>query len=385
MHKKSILIFILGLAFFLSITACSKKPVETSSEASEVSRVSTESVSSSSEATSSEAPKEPIDPSAANKKLAVIYTKVLDSIDSYSFGEFTDNENVTYRYALVNMNSSDYPQLLVSQDISYGISNIKFFAANDAMTKEVTSEESIPVGVARTGGFRGNVLQNENHDALGYWSFSSGNGDAQAESITCSVEKDALHLIRKITASGKIDTLPKEKGSEIEFIDIQDRTMLENLSAVKDGAFRKTPKEKLTKPSQKSENNSTKDKNSLTAQIEEERAAGKMVVTGTVRVFSHDEMVKFQKLKKDIFPDHGETYLMLVMDKPNTLRLQASGSPESLHYGKYTGNLLTLRDDMARYEGQHITVSFGSDDGFLPSSFDLPVGTPIMKKIKVLK
>lgn len=141
MNKKLVKIIPITLCMFLTFTSCSEKENKISSEVS---------VAIQKEATEATEEKQ-IDKSKNNKKIADIYTKVLDNIDTYTFVEYGEEGNITYSYDLVNTNSSDIPQLVVLQNTDYGLANIKIFSPDDAFTKEITSDEIYPIGVASAG------------------------------------------------------------------------------------------------------------------------------------------------------------------------------------------------------------------------------------------
>lgn len=314
-----------------------------------------------------------------NKKLSKLYNKILDNVDSYTFFDSTEKTTVTYSYALVNMNTSDFPQLLVSQNSNYGLSYIKFFSSNEDFTKEITSDEIITIGVAPAGGFRGGINQNETLDSLIYTSFYSGNGDCAEEKISSLLENNKLTIKRKVYWKGKINKLPKKKVLEINFIDISDRKKLENLAKTPDMEFKKSN----TKTNDTEKNINKNDTNSLQSSIKSEQDKGKMVVEGVVKIFNHEELKAFQKLNPKILPNMKETYVVLVMKDYVDVNMISGGYPGK-HYYKRKVNLISLPKDMIKYKNQNITISFTKDDGHWQSDVSLPMNAPRMHKVNVL-
>ena len=274
------------------------------------------------------------------------------------------------------MNKSDVPDLIVLQNTEYGISIIKIFSTNSDFTQEITSDENLTIGVARAGGFRGNIHQNKNHNALIYNTLSSGTGEGTIEEITSSIENNNLQLKKELIWEGRNDKSPEMNLFEIKYSDISDRKAIENLASIIIGEFRKTVYQSNDKNETEQENNS------IESQIQEEIDAGKMVVSGLVKVFNHDEMVEYQDFDPEILPDMGESYVVLILEEPEEITMHSGGGPD---YLTRTTNLIKLPDDMNNYEGQNITISFGSDDGFWQSDVSLPMDAPRMREVKVLK
>lgn len=372
MNKKLIKISSLTLALALSLAACSEKPNENTEDSSEI--VQKEDVA---DEKKEEKVEEEKNPSENNEKLAKLYNKVLDEIDSYKISGIEDGE-FTYSYALVKTDQADYPQLLVAEETDFGISYLKLFTANDDFTDVFHDEDPISIGVASTGGFRGMLAQNADCNALIYTTFMSGTGEGQQEKITSSVEDDILKLEREVIWEGRIDTLAPDDSKEIEFFEIDDRDKLNDLAKIKDGEYIKSLDQAKDEKEESKENT---DK-SLEEKIKAERNAGNMVATGVVRVFNHNEMIAYQKLNPKMLLDMGEYYAVLILDKPMDVTMQSGGGG-----GDYTRNvgIIGLPEDMMDYDGKNITISFTNTDGHWQSDVSLPMDAPRMHQVKVLE
>lgn len=390
--KKLIKLTSLGLVLILSLTACSEKPKEVSENTSEV--VENEEVVSDSgedkteeDLKNEEEAKEEENQSEINQKLAKLYNYVLDDINSYEFSDVEDGK-YTYSYALVKTDESDYPNLLVAQDTDFGLSYLKFFTANDDYTDVLYDDEMFSIGVAPAGGFRGFVAQNADYDALIYTTFMSGTGEGQEEKITTSVEDDDLKLEREVIWEGRIDTKAQDESYEIEFSEIEDRDKISDLSTIKDGEYVKSLEEENDGEEEASEENkeepsaSQKERESLESKIQAEQNLGNMVATGSVRVFSHAELLDYQQVNPKAVPDTGKYYAILLLDKPMDVTVQ-SGAGD----GAITRNvdMIGLPEDMMNYDGQYITISFGTNDGHWQSDASLPMFAPRMHQVKVLE
>lgn len=383
----------LALCFALSMSACSEKTKENSTKPTNQTKIETASekedkkISKSNEndkninETSDVEEKE--DLSENNIRLSSLYNKVLDNIDAYTFIEDIQEANIDYSYALVNMNDSDIPQLIVAQNNNeYGLSYIKVFHSNDNFTKALTSDEVIQIGVASAGGFRGSLTQNENLNGLDYITFSSGTSQGFKEEIVASVDKDNLLLQRDLVWEGLISELPNANTSDVDFIDINDRSKLQDLASIKDGEYKKTIAKKIYEVKNLKEAESEEENSNMKDQAQEEIDNGRMVVSGTVKVFTNDEMVSYQNQNPQIFPDMGESYVILLLDDYADINMKLSSDPD---YITNSVNIIKLPDDMADYVDQRITVSFGPDDGYWQSDASLPVGAPRMNTINILE
>lgn len=383
----------LALCFALSLSACSEKTKENSTKPTDQTKIETASekedkkISESNENDKSinetSYVEEKEDLSENNIRLSSLYNKVLDNIDAYTFIEDIQEANIDYSYALVNMNDSDIPQLIVAQNNNeYGLSYIKVFHSNDNFTKALTSDEVIQIGVASAGGFRGFLAQNEDLNGLDYITVSSGTGEGFKEEIIASIDKDNLILQRDTVWEGSINELSNANTSDIDFIDIVDRNKLDDLDSIKDGEYKKTIAKKIDeiKSLEKAENE--EENSNMKDQAQEENDNGRMVVSGTVKVFTNDEMVSYQNQNPQIFTDMGESYVILLLDNYEDINMISSSDP---YYITNSVNIIKLPDDMADYVDQRITVSFGPDDGYWPSDASLPVGAPRMNTVNVLE
>ena len=375
---------ILVLCFSIGLSACSENKNENSTNTykqAKIENTATNEADKKNIEENIESKEEPV--SEINIKLSNLYNKVLDDIDSYTFEENAEQGDINYTYSLVNMNDSDIPQLIVAQNnIEYGLSYIKVFHSNDNFTKAITSDEVIQIGVASAGGFRGFLAQNEDLNGLDYITVSSGTGEGFKEEIIASVDKDNLILQRDTVWEGSINELPDANTSDIDFIDIVDRNKLDDLATIKDGEYKKTIAKKIDELKSLEEARNSEENSTINDQTQEEIDNGRMVVSGTVKVFTNAEMVSYQDQNPQIFPDMGENYVILLLDDYADINMKSSSDP---YYMTYSVNIIKLPDDMADYVDQRITVSFGPDDGYWQSDASLPVGAPRMNTVNILE
>lgn len=219
MKMKRIKLLVIALAILMALTACSTKQSDNSNSKSETKEAQQESKTSD-----------------TNKKLAKLYNQVLDNVDSYTFCEWDDDIKFSYRYALVKLNHLDFPLLLISADSdSDGMSYIKAFYPKDDTIKEILSSDLENVGVG-SGGFRGSISQNANHDNLIFSAFLSGTGASSTEEIKPIIKNNELVIEKNVVWEGRLDQKPDLNITESDIIysDISDRKMIEDLESKKD-------------------------------------------------------------------------------------------------------------------------------------------------------
>lgn len=244
MMKKTMIALLISLTFILSLTACSSKQDTTledknltesandkSSEDNEESKVNEESEDNEE---SKDAEENALAQEDENlEKVKQVYTSVLDNMNPEKFNPATkdDGFNCTYTYSLVKLNNLDYPLLLVYQDYDYGMSDVKFYYPNKDFTKELSSDEIVPIGVARAGGFRGDIGLSESKDTLSYFCVSSGTSDSSIDDISFELGDENLNVQIKSVWEGKFDDTPESNSSPIDLSDISDRIAIDNISA----------------------------------------------------------------------------------------------------------------------------------------------------------
>ena len=244
MMKKTMIVLLISLTFILSLTACSSKQDTTledknlTESANDKSSKDNEESKDIEESEDNEESKDAEENALAQEdenleKVKQVYTSVLDNMNPEKFNPATkdDGFNCTYTYSLVKLNNLDYPLLIVYQDYDYGMSDVKFYYPNKDFTKELSSDEIVPVGVARAGGFRGDIGLSESKDTLSYFCVSSGNGDSSIDDIKIELGDENLNVQIKPAWEGKFDDMPESNSSPIDISEISDRIAIDNISA----------------------------------------------------------------------------------------------------------------------------------------------------------
>lgn len=234
---KKIIALLISLTFLLSLTACSSKQDTTLEDKNLTESANDKSSEDNEESKGNEESEDAVENTLAQEdenleKVKQVYTSVLDNMNPEKFNPDTkdDGFNCTYTYSLVKLNNLDYPLLLVYQDYDYGMSDVKFYYPSKDFTKELSSDEIVPIGVARAGGFRGDIGLSESKDTLSYFCVSSGTGDGSIDDISFELEDENLNVQIKSVWEGSFDDMPQSSSSPIDLSDISDRIAIDNIS-----------------------------------------------------------------------------------------------------------------------------------------------------------
>lgn len=391
MNKKIIHLISLALCLCLALSSCSNKEkqrVENSREKSQTEETTNKDEEKEKNKDKLEKKeeakdkKEVTDESEDYKKAGLLYNKILDNIDSYEFNDLGEDQEVTYTYDLVYTKSSDIPDLLIAQNTEYGLSYLKLFSLKDDLTKEISTDEIITIGIASAGDFRGVISQNADFTSLLYTTFLSGTGEGKEEEITTYIKDDSLKINRDILWEGNISDKAKDEAHMIYFSDIDDREKIESLASNKNEDFRKVLSEIKKKEEADNNEDSAIKEEDIQSSSQEQVDSDQTVVSGVVRVFNHDQMIEYQDINPELLPDMGEIYVVLFADEAVDITL-LTGAGDGYHTN--TSDMISLPTDMDIYQDQHITISFGPDDGHWQSDFSLPINAARMREVNVIE
>lgn len=337
-----------------------------------------------------------------NAKVAALYKKVLANADKYNLNEADselDTSKSKYSYALVNMSDRDIPELILRKNYKY-VSRSKVFAANKDYSDVVSSNDLICDGVGDIGGFRASLSQYADSNSLSYVEWSSGTGDTEAYKVTMNIA-DSNPLKKEKYWSGIITDLPKQNTKNINFVSTDDTTLLDNLAKTEDNTYKKTVSNKggdsnsedkdSKKSSKKTDSKKAASGESLDSKIKAEKASGRQVVSGTVRVLSYNQVLEAQNIQ-DPNPgsDTNQTFMILILDNKTSV---------TLHHGGDMGNpphpsdatMMAIDDGsqakqiMEKYVNKKVYISFTVNDGVFPSDTGLPLGEPRLFSLKVIE
>ncbi|MFP1694606.1 hypothetical protein ACLD53_06310 [Gardnerella swidsinskii] len=360
-----------------------------------------------------------------NTKVASLYKKVLANADKYDFNtsEYdseTDTSKSKYSYALVNMSDRDIPELILQKNFKYYASCSKVFAANKDYSDVVSSDDLICDGVGSSGGFRAVVSQYTDSNSLSYVEWSSGTGNIEVYKVTMNIA-DSNPLKKEKYWSGRITDSHKQNVKDIDFVSTDYTTLLDNLAKTEDNTYKKSVSNKSgdsNSEDKDSKNSDKKDGNkygenaskkadskkgasseSLDSKIKAEKASGRQVVFGTVKVLSYNKVLELQNMLdpsqgySDPSPgcsDPNQTFMILILDNKTSIALPNSGDMNKPPYPS-DARMLAFDDGsqakqiMEKYVNKKVYVSFTVDDGFFPSDAGLPLGEPHLQNLKVIE
>lgn len=354
-----------------------------------------------------------------NAKVAALYKKVLANADKYDFNKSgydseLDTSQSKYSYALVNMSDRDIPELVLRKNFEY-LPMLKFFAANKDYTDVVSSNDLICDGVGSAGS-RASVSQYADSNSLSYVTWLSGTGYTEAYKVTMNIE-DSNPVKQEKYWSGIITDLPKQNVKDINFVSTDDTTLLDNLAKTEDNTYEKTvsnkggdsnsedkdskksSKKADKKADKKDDKKSSKKANSkkaasgesLDSKIKAEKASGRQVVSGTVKVLSYNQVLEAQNIQDPNpgYSDPNQTFMILILDNKTSVTLHHSGDMGNPPHPS-DATMMAIEDGsqvkqiMEKYINKKVYVSFTVNDGFFPSDTGLPLGEPRLYKLKVI-
>ncbi|MFP1714699.1 hypothetical protein ACLD5O_00825 [Gardnerella leopoldii] len=338
-----------------------------------------------------------------NAKVAALYKKVLANADKYNLNEADseiDTSKSKYSYALVNMSDRDIPELILRKNYKY-VSRSKVFAANKDYSDVVSSNDLICDGVGDIGGFRASLSQYADSNSLSYVEWSSGTGDTEAYKVTMNIA-DSNPLKKEKYWSGIITDLPKQNIKNINFVSTDDTTLLDNLAKTEDNTYKKSVSNKggdsdsedkdSKKSSKKTDSKKAASGESLDSKIKAEKASGRQVVSGTVKVLSYNQVLEAQNIQ-DPNPgssDPNQTFMILILDNKTSVTLPHSGDMGNPPHPS-DATMMAFDDGsqakqiMEKYVNKKVYVSFIVNDGFFPSDTGLPLGEPHLCNLKVIE
>lgn len=276
------------------------------------------------------------------------YSEIIDNASSYDFGSNSLNDQRTYQYALVYMDSAnpDIPQLLLkTQSNNNGINNVKIFSFDKDTMKayEVdTGQYGIMEGVAGVGGFRGLLTVDSDKNGLIAVSWSSGSGDGFGYRYTLS----GPGVISTKEWEGTITDLPSDmKGEEITWSDSRNRTPIAQTFSDVSIYGRK-----------------------------------QITVQGRLRYLTWQEILDLQGMQYPGQINSTEREYVFVLDKMQDVAgLSAAG-------GRYKIIRTTMievdpQDDLNQYLDKDIKMTYSVDDTDYPSDARVPMHSPFTKNV----
>lgn len=274
------------------------------------------------------------------------YSEIIDNASSYDFGSVPSNDQRTYQYALVYMDSAnpDIPQLLLKTEYDFNVNTVKIFSF-DKDTKqayEVQNTGRILEGAASAGGFRGSLTVDSDKNGLIAVSWASVSGDGFGYRYTLS----GPGVISTKEWEGTITDLPDNmKGEEITWSDSRDRTLIAK-------AFSDV---------------SIFDKKQITVQ-------------GRLRYLTLQEILDLQGMQYPGQMDFTEREYVFVLDKIQDVA-GLTGD-----YGEYRIRRRDIiqvepQENLDQYLDKDIKMTYSVEGTYFPTDARIPAGGPVVKDV----
>lgn len=280
------------------------------------------------------------------------YSEIIDNASSYNFGSVPSNDQRTYMYALVYMDSAnpDIPQLLLkTESNNKGINNVKIFSF-DKDTKqayEVQNTNGIIEGAASAGSLRCSLTVDSDKNGLIAVSWSpTGVGSDYGSAYGYRYTLSGPGAISTKEWEGTITDLPSDlKGEEITWSGSRDRTAIVQ-------AFPEV---------------SIADKKQITVQ-------------GRLRYLTLQEILDLQGMQYPGQMDFTEREYVFVLDKKQDVAGRAAFD------GRYQIMRTTMievdpQDGLDQYLDKDIKMTYSVDDTIHPHDARIPMYSPFTKNV----
>lgn len=295
------------------------------------------------------------------------YLQVINNPEKIDFGTNEDTEVRGYVYALVNFKEFEVPVLLLGQESEFGTTDVKAIYYDGGMK---VAKDSFPIGVAHSGGFRGNVHESKDGNGILMASISSGTGNGD-------VERFRIHngtLVSEQVA--EINQLKTSNNIEDEFKPI-DWSPTNNPSLLMD-------KLKIS---------GIKKKTIIDNKIETAKKAGAQIFEGTVKILNREEVLEAQN-EKEPNPGSGnpdDRYAVFIPEKPvkASFRAYSGGNTENeikmISLGGGEGQGGYVEEEFKKLNGKKVILAARAEDGAWPTDTTVPLGQPFVKPMFIME
>lgn len=288
------------------------------------------------------------------------YAAVVSQAANYTYAPNGDTTpSGVYRYALIQLQAEDaLPTLIIEQETTDYLYFARLFQYVPETDQVQELDGYLMEGTALTGGYRGGLALMADGNGIRVTEMSSGSG--------------SLNVSRATNVDGAIttvleyqgfftDTLPESLAfAEIDWHDAGDASALSGW----------TPGEMDT-PTE------TAEEAGLPAD------GDRIVFTGTVGTYSYEEVVALQGCPDPNAPwtDSSASFRLIVLDSPQTMELEGIDGPRS---DEVVVISVPGAENLADYEGAHLTFSIDPKNTYWPSDTSMPVGQPATNDVHVL-
>lgn len=315
-----------------------------------------------SEIESSHVPQAPDSDDAA----IALYGEIISSAPDYTCTTSDSASTGHYRYSIFDLQDGDpVPTLLLAQETDTGNWYVRFFQYDPETDSVFQPEESLEEG-SSGGGYHAGLAREADGNGVRLTETYGGSGDTEITRITLA---DGT-LVQEPQWSGKFTEVPEALGLiEIKWTEVSFHGSGQSETA-ETGGNAEIEAKPVSPAGSESQGSDAED--------------GRIVFTGTVGTYSYEEVIALQGCPDPNAPwtDSSQTFRLIVLDTPQIMELEGLDGPRS---DEVVVISVDYAENLASYEGEHLTFSIDPKSTYWPSDTSMPVGQPATKDVRVLE
>lgn len=308
------------------------------------------------------------DPQAPDSDDAAIalYGEIISSAPDYTYTTSDSASTGHYRYSIFDLQDGDpVPTLLLAQETDTGNWYVRFFQYDPETDSVFQPEESLEEG-SSGGGYHAGLAREADGNGVRLTETYGGSGDTEITRITLA---DGT-LVQEPQWSGKFTEVPEALGLiEIKWTEVSFHGSGQSETA-ETGGNAEIEAKPVSPAGSESQGSDAED--------------GRIVFTGTVGTYSYEEVIALQGCPDPNAPwtDSSQTFRLIVLDTPQIMELEGLDGPRS---DEVVVISVDYAENLASYEGEHLTFSIDPKATYWPSDTSMPVGQPATKDVRVLE
>lgn len=296
------------------------------------------------------------------------YRALVPTADTLYYG-YDKTPTGVYRYALCRLNAEDdFPSIVLEQQAETLEYHMLVYRWNEETGEAARVAGSADDGETR-GGLRTGLSQMADGDGLRHTVVYSATGETVITRFTQNdQEPRALSFVDEWTGAFT-DPIPESLDFyELVWYDVSDLSGLESWS---------------WPPAAPSGGSVPQDVPSSVSSAAPAQDGDRIVFTGTIDTYTHDEVVALHGQPDPNAPwsDTEATYRLIVLDAPQTMELT---SVDGMRSGEVRMINVTGAPGLDGLDGQHLTFSIDAASVWWPSDTSLPLGQPGTQDVHVL-
>lgn len=296
------------------------------------------------------------------------YRALVPTADTLYYG-YDKTPTGVYRYALCRLNAEDdFPSIVLEQQAETLEYHMLVYRWNEETGEAARVAGSADDGETR-GGLRTGLSQMADGDGLRHTVVYSATGETVITRFTQNEQEPrALSFVDEWTGAFT-DPIPESLDFyELVWYDVSDLSGLESWS---------------WPPAVPSGGSVSQDVPQSVSSAAPAQDGDRIVFTGTIDTYTHDEVVALQGQPDPNAPwsDTTATYRLIVLDAPQTMELT---SVDGMRSGEVRMINVTGAPGLDGLDGQHLTFSIDAASAWWPSDTSLPLGQPGTQDVHVL-